>query len=289
MEENKINDLVLLSQTLGKNIAYVQGGGGNISVKLDSRRMAIKASGYLLKDVSSEDGYSIVDYTEIGSYLLSSDIDEDIFTKKIQSFVIETNNRPSIETGFHAQLGTFVVHTHSVYANFLTCAEEGKELANALFPKVLWIPYATPGRALTLLVQKSLKDFSRTPNIIFLQNHGIIVIGETSQEVLNLHEEVNITIQNHFNLSPVSYCNDQLERDINFIKSHILFPDQVVYTLADDDMLKTTAAKETLWAYNYIYTSIQNKGLNPHFLPQEESGILLNMESEKYRQKVLRK
>lgn len=46
MEKSKsLHELVWLCQKIGRKIDYVQGGGGNISVKLDSQYMAIKASG----------------------------------------------------------------------------------------------------------------------------------------------------------------------------------------------------------------------------------------------------
>ena len=48
--------------------AYVQGGGGNTSVKFDGRLMAIKASGYTLGEITEEKGYVTVDYEMIRRY-----------------------------------------------------------------------------------------------------------------------------------------------------------------------------------------------------------------------------
>ena len=249
--------------------------------------MAIKASGGLLEEMTVENGYSIVDYSAIQDYLKLPDGDEDTFTQKIKSFVIETNNRPSIETGFHAQLGKCVVHTHSVYANILTCSKEGKEIARNLFPEAVWIGYATPGRDLTLLIRNELERAQTKPSIIFLQNHGMIATGEQAEETLDVHENVNQKIQNHFNLTPVRYEESII--DVHFMKTHVLFPDQVVYTLAGQEILATRAAKETLWAYGFIMDIIKKLNLTPQFIPQDKAEILLNMESEKFRQGVLKK
>ena len=41
--------------------------------------------------------------------------------------------RPSVEVGFHAILKKYVIHTHSVYANIITCSMEGEALAEKLF------------------------------------------------------------------------------------------------------------------------------------------------------------
>ena len=47
----KLNAFSRLSQTAGARADYVQGGGGNTSVKLADGLMAIKASGYCLSDI----------------------------------------------------------------------------------------------------------------------------------------------------------------------------------------------------------------------------------------------
>jgi len=288
MTKNDIKDLIFISNKIGENVAYVQGGGGNTSVKIDKERMAIKASGFLLKNMTESDGYSIVDYGSINAYVDDCDLDEDIFAKKIKSFVLETNNRPSIETGFHAILDTYVIHTHSVYANVITCATEGEDIAKSLFPDSLWIKYATPGRELTLAIKNSISSKGNV-KIIFLQNHGIIVHGSTAKDVYDLHENINKSIMNYFNLLPATFLENDNDIKFDFIRDHILFPDQVIYTLAGKQILKTMAAKETLWAYRFILSAIKESKLKAHFLPKEQAEILLSMESEKHRQEVLKK
>jgi len=289
MTGNNVDNLVFISQTIGQDPAYVQGGGGNISVKLDEARMAIKASGGLLKDMTAKEGYSIVDYVAIRNYLDTPTEDENLFTQKIKSFVVETDNRPSIETGFHAQLGLCVIHTHSVYANILACSDEGPAIIEKLFPEAMWIAYATPGRDITLSIRNSLKDFHVKPTIIFLQNHGLIVIGKTAQEVLESHKNINAKIRNYLQITLAIYADELPKMGLEFVKNNVLFPDQVVYLLAGKEILDTLAAKETLWAYNFILKTIKEKELTPHFLPQDKADILLGMESEKYRQKGLKK
>lgn len=284
--DEKLIELSLISKSLGRNVLYVQGGGGNTSVKLDKTRMAIKASGYFLSDVTPTDGYSIVDYNKIQCYLETPDIDEDIFTKRIKSHVVETTRRPSIETGFHAILNTYVIHTHSVFANLLTCSKEGKGISKSLFPDSLWINYESPGRELTLAIKMAISRKRTLPDIIFLENHGVIVSSTSKSGVELLHDQINSSIQNHFKI-----CDDDIKEipatlDIEYIKEHILFPDQVVYTLAGKEILETKAAKETLLAYSYISSLILRLSLTPNYLSKEDADFLLNMESEKFRQQV---
>ena len=41
--------------------------------------------------------------------------------------------RPSVEAGFHSILKTFVVHTHSVYANLAACSTACRPIAAQAF------------------------------------------------------------------------------------------------------------------------------------------------------------
>lgn len=68
MKSKSLLELVRMCQRIGKRIYYVQGGGGNISVKLDSTLMAIKASGFRLSQITKQEGYVIVDYSKIKNY-----------------------------------------------------------------------------------------------------------------------------------------------------------------------------------------------------------------------------
>jgi rhamnose utilization protein RhaD (predicted bifunctional aldolase and dehydrogenase) len=47
-----LRDFARVSQKIGARSDYVQGGGGNTSVKLGGGLMAIKASGYRLCDIT---------------------------------------------------------------------------------------------------------------------------------------------------------------------------------------------------------------------------------------------
>jgi len=286
MTESKIQDFIKISQIIGSNVAYVQGGGGNTSIKLDNHKMVIKASGTQLKAMDQQKGYSIVDYKSINQYLVKPDIDENLFSNKIKSFVLETKNHPSIETGFHAILGNCVIHTHSVYANILTCSIEGQTIAKKLFPDALWIAYQTPGRDLTIAIKDAIFKSNAGVSIIFLQNHGLIVTADTAQNTLDIHENVNQKIKKYFNLNNATAML-QNNVDLDYMNTHILFPDQVVYVLSGESLLKTTAAKETIWSYFYLLETINKLNLLPNFIPQCNAEILLNMESEKYRQKII--
>ncbi len=134
-----LKNLIDMSHTIGAEISFVQGGGGNTSAKIDGNFMAIKSSGVSLRDMSFEKGISIVDYKKVNSYHNSLDTSESQYSEDINSFAIDGSGRPSIETGFHALLGKYVIHSHSVFMNVLLCSEEGKELISKYFPDSIWI------------------------------------------------------------------------------------------------------------------------------------------------------
>ena len=56
-----LSKFISVSNTLGKHVEYVQGGGGNTSLKTGEREMFIKASGMFLSDIEDETGFLSVD------------------------------------------------------------------------------------------------------------------------------------------------------------------------------------------------------------------------------------
>lgn len=284
MQNQIINEFVTISQYAGKSILFVQGGGGNTSSKVDNK-MYIKASGTLLKDMSNDTGYSVVDFPSIREYLDTPDVATKAYDKDIVNFVIETDKKPSIETGFHATIPyVHVAHTHSMFANILNCCEQGFEIIKQLFPDAVIVPYHTPGLELILAVKKSIQG--QNAKIIFLENHGLIVASDDVDEVIALHEHVNNTIKQHLNISD-QFINDfQSVTDIDFMQKHILFPDQIVFTFGDSDKLNSKSAQETIYIYNMIIQIVKNAGLNLKCLPETEAHKILNMDSEKFRLQI---
>lgn len=281
--KNPYTDLTIISQYLGKNPNYAQGGGGNTSVKKDNNSMLIKASGFKLADVSKKEGYVVINQKKY-LHLLNeklNNLSEDDYTKiGIESLIEATHLKPSIETCFHACIrNTHVIHSHSIFTNILSCSAEGESITKKLFPNSIFIEYATPGKALALKIFKSTEGLDHRNLIIFLQNHGVIIGSQSAKECLDTHEELNRSIREKFSLHEgiESTTLDSLSN------VPILFPDQVVYS---SNNTKTQAAIETLKAAKYIFNQIERNGLTPIFLPNEERDFLLNMESEKYRQRM---
>jgi rhamnose utilization protein RhaD (predicted bifunctional aldolase and dehydrogenase) len=283
--KTKLKNLAEISAEIGGFPDYVQGGGGNTSAKLDDSIMAIKASGYMLKDVTETDGFALVNYKNIREFINRKQNLKLSLTEYIKDQIVVLagyqNLRPSIETGFHSLLSDYVIHTHSVYSNILCCTEEGEKIAKKLFNDSIYVNYVNPGQDLTLEVKKGLNN--NIKQIIFLKNHGLIVSASSSEETLNLHRDINQKIKDYFNIKDSFEVTEITNLDS--IKKDVLFPDQVVYVLSEE-MLSSVAGKETIAAYYYILNQIKKNKLTPSFISKKNVEIITNMESEKYRKKI---
>lgn len=277
-DTDAIQTLLRLSHELGADPAFVQGGGGNCSVKPSGDLMLVKASGTLLADMTADKGFVRVDPAGIAAILGRSTDDNDYYRSLQAARLGDEDANPSMETGFHAVLGPVVAHTHSVYLNVLTCAKEGPALAQELFPDLGWIPYCSPGLALSRAIQAAPRRQG-----YLLQNHGVIVWGGGADEVIESHAALNerarraLALTHAFEVKPPGLS-------IQEIRAKVLFPDQVVFTSSGDELLQARAAKETLAAYGFILAGIHAAGLTPNLLQDEDAAALMRMDAEKNRQ-----
>ena len=265
--KNTIKDLIDISQYSGSRADYTQGGGGNTSVKnFDNGIMLIKASGYRLVDISEDTAFVAVDKDAIKNYYESVDLKVEKDYEK-ESAEVSKNSvvaleglpalRPSVEVGFHAILKKYVIHTHSVYANVITCSQEGEKLAEKLFKDkdfgFIFLPYINPGFELTLAMKNKIdefvKDTGKYPEVIFMKNHGLVVTGDYIDRVKAVNTDVNETIRNYLGLEDnfrsviLNATEEGFVSDTaivkDFVKTNVLdkelldetplYPDQLVY------------------------------------------------------------
>lgn len=277
--ETVLSGFVRMSRYLGAEPAYVQGGGGNTSAKVDGQRMVVKASGLSLSGVTETSGFADVDFQAIRDYLRDPSDHEDDFNAAVIATNTAAGFRPSMETGFHAVLDGYVLHSHSVYANVVNCAVAGPERLARILPDAVWIPYVSPGRALTLVLRQYPND-----KMFFLQNHGVVVRADQADGAIAAHEALNQQLRAALALPEFDLTAPPRAR--GFMDDHILFPDQVIYTNPGSRFDGTTAQIETLAAYTYIHDQMDRLGLAPHYLHRSDAAFLLNMEAEKFRGKV---
>jgi len=188
---DKIAQFLKISKYAGMREDLVQAGGGNSSVKLDGKNMLIKSSGVQLAEVTSECGFAKINFVKLRRTL-------DIETCTIG------NNRPSIESVLHALTsGLLSLHTHPLAVNMLVCKKGGLEVLVEMFPQALFIDYATPGFPLAKKYMEVAKD--KTSNLAFLKNHGLMVSGESADEVISLTENVLLQIETKLGVNFSAY------------------------------------------------------------------------------------
>ncbi|MEM9970046.1 MAG: class II aldolase/adducin family protein, partial [Pseudomonadota bacterium] len=175
-----------LSARLGQDPLQVQGPGGNTSIKGDGV-MWIKASGTELADAESRDIFVAVDHDAALAEARGEAGDGSCKTTVLDPAVML---RPSIETTFHAGLGrAVVVHTHSVATLVHAISPTGRQVARDKLSGLAFemVPYAKPGLPLT---REILALATPQTEVFVLQNHGLIVCGDTVGDVSRMIAEV---------------------------------------------------------------------------------------------------
>lgn len=336
----KLDDYSRLSREAGARRDYVQGGGGNTSVKLDDRLMAVKASGFCLGDVMPDQAYAVMDYAALRAFYYDHEASDFADAEKAGSDLAKDATRtveglpalrPSVEAGFHSLLGTFVIHSHSVYTNFACCSVEMNDILASALQGVdfSWgvVPYIDPGAQLSFAIRDEIKRVEqatgKTPSVLFMQNHGLIVHEETAEKCLKLHELVNERFAAYFGVAADSFRTMDLEQYIEkrlsereydgaFFLETPLYPDQMVFFIGTLDFgvgepagntillnlangtirsasgeTQTRVVTETLAAVLFIQEQIEKKGFTLSTMGEKAKQFIANWESEKYRKSLL--
>ena len=193
--EQNIQDLVDISQFYGQKNDFVLAGGGNTSFKTTDT-LYVKGSGVALADIDRS-GFVAMNRALLQD-LLNADLGKDsqkreeLFKNAIMSarYHPELNQRPSVECVLHNLLNSqFVVHTHSTVVNTVSCGVNGQQRCTELFgDSVIWIDYVDPGYTLAKVVYDKVVKYQdkfkkHYPAAIIMENHGLIVCGDTIAEI----------------------------------------------------------------------------------------------------------
>jgi rhamnose utilization protein RhaD (predicted bifunctional aldolase and dehydrogenase) len=248
-----------MSRIAGARTDYTQGGGGNTSVKLGNGLMAIKASGYRLAQVTETDGFAVVEVNSL------KDVTAEQGYKPL---------RPSVEAGFHALLGKFVLHTHPVYASLVLCSESGVKRLPELMQgySYITVPYINPGAELSAAIKQALQPDTQ---VVFMVNHGLVVTADTADECLQIHDDVNARIAEAYGVTPEDF--NAFSREM----AKTLYPDQQVY------LTLTEAQQEILAAVAFIHFTLMKNGERARSMDEKAMAFIGNWESEKYRKTIL--
>ena len=205
MIEDVLDTLVALSRELGRpEHALVILGEGNTSARLEDGTFFIKGSGSQLATIEPGQ-FSRVRTEPVLRMLEEPHMEERGVEAALRAALVDPRApRPSIETMLHALCLTeggasFVGHTHAESVNQVLCSRHGAEpFKEHIFPDAivvcgrvpLIVPYVDPGLPLAVACRDALRDYGQAhrapPKLVLLVNHGIIALGQSPREVLNI-------------------------------------------------------------------------------------------------------
>jgi rhamnose utilization protein RhaD (predicted bifunctional aldolase and dehydrogenase) len=282
-----LEKLIAASNRYGADKTYVIAGGGNTSWKTDDF-MYVKGSGTELANIRAE-GFVKVNLQKLDliwkkKYSEDSDSrEEEVLADLMASrFPGEKEKRPSVETLLHALLPyPYVIHTHPALVNGLTCSKNGEKLVKILFgDQSLWVPVTNPGYILAKEVKeaidKHLKGGRPFPVMIFLQNHGVFVPGNSIEEIDSLYRIIFEKIQGEVKKNPDHEFNslkgDKISSVISIVKE-TLGTDMNVLGFYNDDILEMSVTEEAFKPLRLAMTPdhIVYYGFKPLFVENIES------------------
>lgn len=183
---------------------YVILSEGNASARTDEDTFWVKASGSRMEAAHGRD-FVRVRTQQVLRLLDELPLPEPEVRNRLTAAKVDpdTPGSPSIETPLHAlclTLGdaTFVGHTHPTPVNAILCARDAQAaFLGSIFPaeslvcgEPLFVPYAPPGQPLGQAVSEAFRSAidrrDEAPRAILLQNHGLVALGSTPQEVLDI-------------------------------------------------------------------------------------------------------
>ena len=217
--DEALEQLIRISNIVGRDASLIQGGGGNTSVKTgDGRYMYIKASGTALKDMNEQNGWRRLRLDSVLSIIKDRSIAQlDTYAREAEvtnrlllacDDDVTGGARPSVEAHLHAFLDRCVIHLHPSAVLAYACAKTGraesiKLFKNEKFPP-LWIPYTHPGFILAGRIVKLVNNyqnrFGKKPAVLFLQKHGLLISAKASDVALRLLRRV------------INRCNSRLKQ-----------------------------------------------------------------------------
>lgn len=253
-----LNKLIAISRVYGSDPEFVIAGGGNTSWK-NNEYMYVKGSGTELASIE-EEGFVKVNLEKLDTiwsrtYAEDSDQrEEEVLVDLMASrYPSESEKRPSVETLLHALLPfSFVVHTHPALINGISCSRKGAETIKKLFKdKAIWVPITNPGYILAKVVKEEIEKHmaggNEFPQMIFLQNHGVFVSANSTEEIDDIYNDMFKLIKSEILTFPdtaeISVEKESVSQ-VEKIVRKVLGDEFTVSAFANREILLMSASKE---------------------------------------------
>lgn len=254
-----IEEYIYLCKIFGGCYDLIQTNGGNISIK-EANTIIIKKSGFKLIETELNKGYVLCDINKIKKKI-------ELHDENINECIIEGEKdaTPSIETFFHLLPKKYIVHLHPTYLlYYLSLFNWVEEIDNIGFSfKYIYVNYHKPGLELSNMILNKYKN----ENVIFLQNHGLILCDDSIDNLFNHIYEVNKKLETKLNIHIT---------DIYFLKN--------LYTLLPNSIIKSIYIKNIIHdRYFYKLSPDIFLYLGEYPIIMESAEINIEKEINKYK------
>jgi rhamnulose-1-phosphate aldolase/alcohol dehydrogenase len=189
-----LDQLVYLSNLIGREPRLVQPGGGNTSLKVELRDPAgepvrallVKGSGTDLRTVG-RGGFTRLSLAGLGALRdATSMTDAEMMRFMADCMLGREGPAPSVETPLHSLLPHRVIaHTHDVATMSLTNLEDGiaERLVGEVFGgDIVYVPYVRPGFPLARAVSQLADRIPAGARGLALAHHGLVVWADDARE-----------------------------------------------------------------------------------------------------------
>lgn len=184
-------DRVYTSRLLGSDPTLVLHGGGNTSVKGQTRDVEgeltdvlwVKGSGWDLASIQPA-GFAQCRLEPLRRYCRLPQLSDEAMVAALRSQMLDPSGpTPSVEALLHAHLpGKFVDHTHANAALAIVDQPDARERAREAWgAEALFLPYVAPGFLLARRVAELGID-DASPPLLILEKHGVFTWGNTARE-----------------------------------------------------------------------------------------------------------
>jgi len=269
-----IQKTIELHNHFGKNDNYVQGAGGNISIK-DGDIIHIKKSGLSFRSMKDKNDIISLNISkeEIIQEVLSIKNKKNLENRynKLINQKNTNEERPSIELSFHIFGDKYTLHLHPTLINIFTCTEEGQEIIKKICEEndnMSYVDYYKPGIILTDAI---LQERTTLNHITFLFNHGIIVTGPSKDSIKDRYKSVEEMLKKEIiyeeykqegellskeGLKHDFFINNSLIKnliyDSSLFDNHTLhlYPDSAIYNIRLEPLVETNWTDTSQWLIN---------------------------------------
>ncbi|HEX6808921.1 MAG TPA: SDR family oxidoreductase [Gemmatimonadaceae bacterium] len=180
-----LDQLVYLSNLIGREARLVQPGGGNTSTKIGDE-LLVKGSGTDLRTIGRR-GFTRLSLPALAALRTAEHMRDDEMMRFMARCMTDPGDpSPSVETPLHSLLPHRVIaHTHDVATMSLTNVTDAtaERLVNdVLGGEIAYVPYARPGFPLAQAVGRMVDRLPAGAIGLALAHHGLMVWADDARE-----------------------------------------------------------------------------------------------------------